>query len=62
MEDAPSEIPLNLMMENGVYAVDVATLSDALGEDAGGMGMGRYLTSHGAFESIDERNGLLHDV
>jgi|GEM_PF-1877405 len=51
MPDAPSSIPLNLLMENGVYAVDAASLANALGEDAGGMSwVGIDLT--GAFESM----------
>lgn len=51
MDGAPSELPLNLVMENGVYAIDVATLSAALGEDAGGMTW-VGLDLNGAFEAI----------
>jgi hypothetical protein len=32
-----TEMPLNLLISDGVYAVDVASLADAVGEDANGM-------------------------
>ncbi len=35
--DVPENIPVNLIMKDGVYALDVATLSEAIGEESNGM-------------------------
>jgi len=51
MGDMPSEIPVNLVMADGVYALDFATLADALGEEANGMTW-VGLDLNGAFETM----------
>jgi len=51
MTGGATEIPLNLVIKDGVYALDVASLEAALGEDSSGMGW-VGLDLNGAFESI----------
>ena len=46
-----TELPLNLLMEDGVYAVDLASLEQALGEEPSGMDW-VGLDLNGAFESM----------
>lgn len=55
--EVPSNIPLNLIMKDGVWALDVASLSAAMGEDAGGMGW-VGINLNGAFESIFAESGM----
>lgn len=46
-----TELPLNLLMKDGVYVVDVASLADAVGEDANGMEWAG-VDLNGMFESM----------
>jgi hypothetical protein len=55
--DVPSNIPVNLIMKDGVWALDVASLSEAMGEDSGGMGW-VGINLNGAFESIFAEAGM----
>ncbi len=57
MDGMSTEIPLNLVMENGVYALDVATLTEAIGEDAGGMTW-VGIDLNGAYQSMMGDMGL----
>lgn len=51
MTGGATEIPLNLLIKDGVYALDVASLEAALGEDSSGMGWAG-IDLNGAFESM----------
>jgi len=51
MTGGATEIPLNIVMKDGVYALDVASLEEALGEDPSGMGWAG-IDLNGAFESM----------
>lgn len=55
--EVPESIPVNLIMEDGVWALDVASLSAAVGEDANGMGW-VGINLNGAFESIFAEAGM----
>jgi hypothetical protein len=46
-----TEIPLNLMMKNGVYVVDVASVEEAVGEKPSGLGWAG-IDLNGAFASL----------
>lgn len=46
-----TEIPLNLLMKDGVYAVDVASLEEAVGQPSSGMAWAG-IDLNGAFESL----------
>ncbi len=58
-----SEIPINLMMENGVYALDLAALGEASGESMAGMEgsgwLGFDLTGAAEFMLADPEWGLM---
>ena len=51
MTGGATEIPLNILMKDGVYALDVASLETALGEDPSGMGWAG-INVNGAFETL----------
>jgi hypothetical protein len=51
MTGGTTEIPLNLLMKDGVYVIDVASLEEALGQDPSGMDW-TGIDLNGAFESL----------
>ena len=61
-----SEIPINLMMENGIYALDLAALGEASGESMAGMEgsgwLGFDLTGAAEFMLADPEWGLMMDM
>lgn len=61
-----SEIPINLVMENGIYALDLAALGEASGESMAGMEgsgwLGFDLTGAAEFMLADPEWGLMMDM
>ena len=51
MTGGATEIPVNVLIKDGVYALDVAALETALGSDPSGMGWAG-INLNGAFESM----------